>query len=128
MVIENASQQPSADLATRRRSARDVVLMVDPRLSDPDPHELTRLLTSVPEGWSRTQIAGRTWAVTRTTHAGGKVISLNAERLNDNEQLAANVWLTSKGPVLRPCEIPAENVMTFLRSASKAYYASADGI
>lgn len=87
---------------------------------EPD-QELGTLLTAIPEGWSRAEIAGQAWGVTRTTHAGGKVISLNAERLGDAEQLGANVWITSKGPVLRPCEVPAEKVMRFLRAAAKAH-------
>lgn len=82
--------------------------------------ELDTLLTTIPEGWSRTEVAGRAWGVTRTTHAEGKVISLNAERLGDTEQLSANVWITSEGPILRPCEVPAEKVLQFLRAAAKA--------
>ncbi|TDD53488.1 peptide methionine sulfoxide reductase [Nonomuraea terrae] len=83
--------------------------------------ELDTLVRTIPEGWSRAEIAGQAWGVTRTTHAGGKVISLNAERLSDTEQLGANVWITSEGLVLRPCEVPAEKVMRFLRAAAKVY-------
>jgi peptide-methionine (S)-S-oxide reductase len=83
--------------------------------------ELDTLLRIIPEGWSRAEIAGQAWGVTRTTRAGGKVISVNAERLGDTEQLGANVWITSEGPVLRPCEVPAEKVMQFLRAAAKVY-------
>ncbi|WP_225997693.1 peptide methionine sulfoxide reductase [Myceligenerans pegani] len=60
---------------------------------------------------------GQTWGVTRTTRAGGRVISITAERLGDSEQLGANVWITAEGPVLRPCEVPEESVMKFLRTA-----------
>ena len=83
-------------------------------------HELADLLTTIPEGWSRTEVAGQVWGVTRTTHAGGKVISLTAERLSDTEQLGANVWLTTEGPILRPCEVAAEKVLQFLRDAANA--------
>jgi peptide-methionine (S)-S-oxide reductase len=48
------------------------------------------------------------------------VISLKAERLSDTAQLGANVWLTPKGPILRPCEVPAEEVLQFLRAAADA--------
>jgi hypothetical protein len=83
--------------------------------------ELDALLRTIPEGWSRAEIAGQAWGVTRTTRAGGKVISVNAERLGDTGQLGANVWVTSEGLVLRPCEVPAEEVMQFLRAAAKVY-------
>jgi hypothetical protein len=49
--------------------------------------ELDALIGAVPEGWSRAQIAGQIWGVTRTTRAGGKVISVDAERLGDTERL-----------------------------------------
>ncbi|TDE14226.1 hypothetical protein [Jiangella asiatica] len=85
--------------------------------------ELDTLLSSIPEGWSRAEVDGQAWGVRRVTRAGGKVISLNAERLGDTEQLGANVWITSDGPVLRPCEVPADKVMRFLRAASRWYSA-----
>lgn len=85
--------------------------------------ELDTLIGAIPEGWSRMQIAGRSWGVTRTTRAGGKVISIDAERLGDTEQLGANVWITSEGATLRPCEVPAEKVMRFLRAAATSFSA-----
>lgn len=83
--------------------------------------ELDTLLRAIPEGWTRAEVDGQTWGVTRATRAGGKVISINAERLGDIEQLGANVWITSDGPVLRPCEVPAGKVLRFLRAAAMWY-------
>ena len=79
--------------------------------------DLGALIGAVPEGWTRADVDGRPWGVTRVTRAGGKMVSLNAERLGDSEQLGANIWITSDGPVLRPCEVPAEKVLHFLRTA-----------
>lgn len=87
---------------------------------EPEQQELEQLLTTIPEGWSRIEIHGQVWGVTRATHTGDKIISLTAERLDDTDQLGANVWLTSKGPVLRPCEVPAATVMQFLRATAEA--------
>ncbi|HVX47010.1 MAG TPA: peptide methionine sulfoxide reductase [Mycobacteriales bacterium] len=83
-------------------------------------HGLEELVAAIPEGWSRLRIAGQEWGVTRTTRAGGKVISISAERLGGAEQLGANLWITSDGPILRPCEVPAERVRQFLRAAASA--------
>jgi peptide-methionine (S)-S-oxide reductase len=83
--------------------------------------ELDTLLRTIPEGWTRAEVDGQAWGVTRVAHAGGKVISVNAERLGDTEQLGANVWITSEGPILRPCEVPAEKVLQFLRAAAMGY-------
>ena len=85
----------------------------------PQP-ELEVLIRAIPEGWSRIQIDGQSWAMTRTTRAGGRVISVAAERLGASESLGANVWATSSGAVLRPCEVPEDKVMNFLRAAAAA--------
>ncbi|MFD3444370.1 peptide methionine sulfoxide reductase [Microbacteriaceae bacterium 4G12] len=87
---------------------------------EPD-QELEALVRAIPEGWTRVQIAGRVWGITRTTRAGGKVISFDAERLGDNEQLGANVWMLSGGTVLKPCEVPEEKVMQILRDAAATF-------
>jgi len=89
-------------------------------MSQPHDDELATLVHSIPEGWTRLHLAGSTWAITRTTRADGKVVSVDAERLGSNEYLGANVWLTSEGAVLKPCEVPAESVMRVLRAAADA--------
>ena len=80
--------------------------------------ELDMRIRAIPEGWTRVQIAGQGWGIRRTTRAGGKTISFDAERLGNKEHLGANVWITSEGSVLRPCEVPGERVMRFLRDAA----------
>lgn len=83
--------------------------------------DLDTLLRAIPEGWTRVEVDGQAWGVTRVSRAGGKVISVNAERLGGTEQLGANVWITSDGSILRPCEVPAENFLQFLRAAAMEY-------
>lgn len=83
---------------------------------------LEALIHAMPEGWSRAQVDGHSWGVTRTTRADGKVITFNAERLGGTEALGANVWITSHGALLRPCEIPAATVWRFLRAAADQAY------
>ena len=82
--------------------------------------DLQELVDGLPEGWSRHAVDGQTWQITRTTRADGRVITLEAERLGDHELLGANVWITSGGPVLRPCEVPAAAVMSLLRATAQA--------
>jgi hypothetical protein len=92
-------------------------------MNEESDQELDALIRAIPEGWTRVQIAGQGWGITRTTRAGGKAISFDAERLGDKEQLGANVWTTSEGLVLRPCEMPEEKVMQFLRNAAATFNA-----
>lgn len=84
--------------------------------------ELGYLIRTLPEGWSRIEIDGHSWIVTRTTRAGGKVISVDAEQLSTAEQFGANVWVTSRGTVLKPCEVPEDKVMHFLRAAAATFF------
>lgn len=102
--------------------------MTDPsqtkRVSVVDDSELDELVSAIPEGWSRIDIDGAAWGITRTTRAGGKVISVEAERLGAGEGFGGNIWLTTKGPVLKPCEVPAERVLRVLEGARAALSAA----
>lgn len=86
---------------------------------DGSPADLVRLISRIPEGWSRVRINGEPWAVTRTTRARGGVASIDAERLGGADSLGANVWFTSNGAQLRPCEVPTEKIWTMLRGYSE---------
>jgi len=83
---------------------------------EPDePHELETLVDRVPLGWTEVGYAGRSWGLTRTDRAGGGTTTLYAEELGGPASVSANVWHTSGGDVLRPCEMPAQTVLEFLR-------------
>ena len=69
----------------------------------------------VPVGWTEVGYAGRSWGLTRTDHARGGTTTLYAEELGGQSAVSANVWHTSGGDVLRPCEMPAQVVLDFLR-------------
>lgn len=92
-------------------------------MTSTDGDELKSLIQTIPEGWSRTHIDGQMWAVTRITRAGGKVISIEAEQLGTSERFGANVWDTHQGAILRPCEVPEDKVLRFLRFAAEAFSA-----
>lgn len=76
-------------------------------MNDATDDELDSLIRGHPGMVAHTQIDGHSWAVTRTTRAC-KVISVDAEQLGTAEQFGANVWFTSDGAILRPCEVPEE--------------------
>ena len=80
--------------------------------------ELDRLVDRVPEGWTEVGYRGRRWGLRRTTRAGGSGVSLYAEELGGSDVVSTNVYRTGAGPVLRPCEMPAERVLAFLRDWS----------
>ncbi len=79
------------------------------------PTELHTLVDRVPVGWTEVGYAGRSWGLTRADHAKGGTTTLYAEELGGPGAVSANVWHTRGGDVLRPCEMPARDVLDFLR-------------
>jgi hypothetical protein len=80
---------------------------------------LVDLLARVPEGWSIATYGGRRYGVTRTARAGGRAISVYAEELGGTDIVSTNAYLTDEGGEhLRPCEMPTEKVLAFLRGAA----------
>ncbi|MDN4160833.1 peptide methionine sulfoxide reductase [Nocardioides abyssi] len=76
--------------------------------------DLVALLERLPEGWSEVTYAGRRWGVTRVVRVGGRQQSVYAEDLAGTDVVSANLYLTTTGPTLRPCEMPADVVLEFL--------------
>lgn len=77
--------------------------------------DLETLLARVPVGWSRVEVDGVPYGLTRTDHAGERSVTVHAEQLGGNDVVSTNVWRTSSGTVLRPCEMPEAKVVEFLR-------------
>ncbi len=78
--------------------------------------ELERLLSRVPRGWTRVEVDGVPYGLTRTDHADAASVSVHAEQLGGSDLVSTNIWRTGSGTVLRPCEMPEEKVLAFLRS------------
>ena len=76
---------------------------------------LAVLVDGVPEGWSVVERDGRRYGLTRVTRAGGRSSSIFAEELGGTDVVSANVYRTSNGEVLKPCEMSARKVLAFLR-------------
>ena len=77
-------------------------------------NHLGNLFARVPEGWSRVEYDGRGWGVTRTVHGDGRSESILAEALDGSDLVSANLYRVDGQDVLRPCEMPSENVFDFL--------------
>ena len=58
--------------------------------------------------------------MTKTLRADGRAVSVYAEELGGTDVVSTNVYLADAGPELRPCEMPAEKVLAFLRGADFA--------
>lgn len=79
-----------------------------------DPADLAALVARVPPGWTRVSYRGRAWGLSRTDHAGGRSVFVEADELGGPGRLSTNVWFTADEVLLRPCEVPAPDVLAFL--------------
>ena len=77
--------------------------------------ELRHLVERVPQGWTSAAYDGRRWGLSRRDRAGGQVVAVVAEELGGRGVVSANVYRTSRGELLKPCEMPAATVLAFLR-------------
>lgn len=69
----------------------------------------------MPEGWTLVTYAGLRYGLRRASRAGGRSVSLYAEQLGGPDVVSTNIYRTSGGDVLRPCEMPAATVLAFLQ-------------
>jgi hypothetical protein len=74
----------------------------------------------VPEGWTQVIFDGRPYGLSRSTRAAGRSVSIYAEELSGVGVVSANIYRTSTGDVLKPCEMPALSVLDFLRGWTRA--------
>lgn len=73
--------------------------------------DVSPLFARVPVGWSVRAYDGRRYGVTRTVSAAGRIEKIFAEELGGTDVISANLYL---GDRFRPCEMPAEKVLSFL--------------
>ncbi len=78
------------------------------------------LLERVAEGWTAVRYRGRRYGMRRTDRAGGHSVSVYAEELGGTDVVSTNVYRTTGGDVLKPCEMPAETVLEFLEGWTPA--------
>jgi hypothetical protein len=83
-------------------------------------HPVADLLGRLPEGWTAVRYRGRRWGVSHIRQAGGRVEKLYAEELGGTGVVSANLYLPGgtageDDEQLRPCEMPAADVLDFLR-------------
>jgi hypothetical protein len=75
---------------------------------------LAAMVDRVPEGWTLVEYDGRAYGLTRTTRVAGRGVAVYAEELGGTDVVSTNVYRTSAGDELRPCEMPPAKVLAFL--------------
>ncbi len=71
-------------------------------------------LESINEGVTFVIYNKRKFSLSKKLFNKGKSMKVFAEELGGNDFFSANYYLTQKGGVLKPCEMPSEKVIDFL--------------
>lgn len=81
---------------------------------------IRELLNLIPDGTSRGQYREKTYLVSKSLHNNGRSIKLYAEEAGGDDFISLNFYETSQGESLKPCEMPEEKVLSFLRDYTPA--------
>ncbi|WP_299624966.1 hypothetical protein [uncultured Tateyamaria sp.] len=71
-------------------------------------------LNALPVGTFTGTANGKRYVATKSSFAGGKSIKLVAEELSGPDYISLNWYDLATGPKLKPCEMPAAKVTTFV--------------
>ena len=78
------------------------------------PNAFLTAFFAIPKGSSTGRAHGRRYIVSRTEFSDGKSQKLVARALDGSDYISLNLYLTKRGSLLRPCEMPAEKVTEFV--------------
>ncbi|MEO7523118.1 MAG: peptide methionine sulfoxide reductase [Ferruginibacter sp.] len=72
----------------------------------------------LPTGYSEVNYKEKRYGVSRTDFNHGKSIKIYAEELGGNHFVSFNYYHTSQSGLLKPCEMPEEEIIHFLEHFS----------
>ncbi|MCB0629349.1 MAG: peptide methionine sulfoxide reductase [Saprospiraceae bacterium] len=77
--------------------------------------DLAQLIHSIPVGYSEVLYNGKKYSLTRQDLAGGRSIKVFARELGGTDFISFNYYHTGHQDHLKPCEMPEQKVIDFLR-------------
>ena len=77
--------------------------------------DIAELIDAVPEGSTEATFRAKLYLVSKTTHNDGCSCKIYAEELGGTGFISLNFYRTEKGDQLKPCEMPEQKVIDFLR-------------
>ena len=78
--------------------------------------DLIQQIKTLPVGYSEVNYEGKRYGVSRTNFNEGKSIKVYAKELGGTHFISFNYYLTTKENLLKPCEIPVQEVVHFLEN------------
>lgn len=73
-------------------------------------------IQNLPIGYAEVIFENKKYGVTRTDFNQGKSIKIYAKELGGNNFVSLNYYITNTSELLKPCEMPEENVIQFLNN------------
>ncbi len=77
---------------------------------------LLEIICAIPEGYSTVVYKDKRYGLTKTTFNNARSFKIYAERLQGNDFISLNYYITSTSQLLKPCEMPAQKVIYFLKN------------
>jgi hypothetical protein len=80
---------------------------------------LLKYIEQLPLGYSEVYYHNKKYGVTKSEFNHGNSCKIFAEELSENDFISLNYYITSKGELLKPCEMPEQKVIHFLTNLKK---------
>jgi len=77
-------------------------------------------LNSIPEGYSIAYFQNKKYGLSKTIFNHGYSIKIYAEELAGNDFISLNFYITKHKNYLKPCEMPMQKVIKFLKEVKIA--------
>jgi len=77
---------------------------------------LKDLILKTPIGYSEVMYQNRKYGLTRTDFNDSKSLKVFAQELGGTDFISFNYYMTSQNDLLKPCEMPSQKVIDFLKN------------
>ena len=75
----------------------------------------------IPTGYSEVNYMGKKYGVSRTDFNNGRSTKIFAKELGGKKFISFNFYFTEKLNLLKPCEMPEQDVIHFLKNYKKLF-------
>lgn len=79
---------------------------------------LLSIIKKIPEGYSEGRYQGKKYGISRKSFNGHRSFKIYAEELGGKDFISLNFYITSHREVLKPCEMPQQKVLEFLKNVN----------
>ncbi|WP_128755257.1 DM13 domain-containing protein [Aquimarina sediminis] len=85
---------------------------------DSDENPVLKIIKNIPEGYSEGKYNNKKYSITKETFNDGKSFKIFGEELQGNDFISLNYYITSSKNLLKPCEMPEDKVIHFLKNVT----------